>query len=152
MFNKGNAMTKLIDLSNHKQATDLLIDCATAAVWYGFPEASRLLLQWMKHRSDNAPQVLWIDALRSMRFEKYDEAKHILYTLLEHDSQDAHAQALLEHVLLECGERITVPSTFNSADEEAIEPSAKALLEHTRARRAGVAAYRRTPAYGFVIG
>jgi thioredoxin-like negative regulator of GroEL len=145
-------MTKLIDLSQRKQATDLLVDCATIAVWYGFPEASRLLLEWMKHRSDNAAQVLWIDALRSMRFEHYEEAKSTLRSLLERDSQDAHAQALLIHVLLESGERAIGASVVDRTNEEAMEPTAQALLKHTRARHAEASSYRHTPAYGSYIG
>jgi predicted Zn-dependent protease len=145
-------MTKLIDLSHHKQATDLLVDCATAAVWYGFPEASRLLIEWMKHRSDNAAQVLWIDALRSMRFEHFDEARLTLGTLLDRNPEDAHAKALLSHILFECDERIPEALIMGDVDKQATELTAKALLEHTRARRVGTSAHRRTPVYGSVTG
>jgi thioredoxin-like negative regulator of GroEL len=145
-------MTKLIDLSARKDATDLLVDCANMAVWYGFPEASRLLLEWMKHRSDEAAPILWIDALRSMRFEHFEDAKKSLRVLLERDPHDAHAKALLAHVLVEAGETAAGMEIADSSSIQAMDPSAQALLTHSRKRRGRGTSALQTPAYGAVIG
>lgn len=145
-------MTKLIDLSARKDATDLLVDCANIAVWYGFPEASRLLLEWMRHRSDDASPILWIDALRSMRFEHHEDAKKTLRVLLERDPHDAHALALLAHVLVEAGETAAGIEMADSHCSQLIDASAQALLTHSRKRRGKASSVLQTPAYGAVIG
>ena len=145
-------MTKLIDLSAHKDATDLLVDCANIAVWYGFPEASRLLLEWMKHRSNEAAPILWIDALRSMRFEHHDDAKKTLRMLLERDPNDTHAKALLAYVLFEGGDTAAAIEVTESSINQTSEPSAQALLTHSRKRRGKAGSAVQTPAYGAVIG
>jgi predicted Zn-dependent protease len=147
-------MTKLIDLSHHKQATDLLVGCATAAVWYGLPEASRQLVEWMKHRSDDASPVLWIDAFRNVRFENYDKAKVILRKLLQQNPKDAYAHALLENVLALCGERVAGSRPLDSVDEDALEPGVKEMLDNAQSMRSRTetSAHCRMPAYGSFIG
>lgn len=145
-------MTKLIDLSARKEATDLIVDCASIAVWYGFPEASKLLIEWMKHRSDQASPVMWIDALRSMRFDNFEDAKKTLRMLLDRDPLDSHAKALLAHVLLEAGETAAGIEVAERIASETIEPSAQALLAHTHTRRGKPGSTHQTPAYGAVIG
>lgn len=145
-------MTKLIDLSARKDATDLLVDCANIAIWYGFPEASHLLVEWMKHRSDNAAPILWIDALRNMRFEHFEDAKKTLRGVLERDPDDAHAQALLAHVLVEAGETAAGVEIADCHSSHAIDASAQALMTHSRKRRGKAGSSVQTPAYGSVIG
>lgn len=128
-------MTKLIDLSHRKAATDLLVDCAMLAVWHGYPAASRLLLDWMKHRSDDAAPILWIDALRHMRFEEHDDAEAVLRGILERDPDDAHAIGLLSHVLLASGQPAAAAAMVDQLRDVTLEPTAQALIDHVRTRR-----------------
>ena len=143
-------MTKLIDLTHRKEATDLLVDCANIAVWYGFPFASHVIIEWMKHRSDSAAPVMWIDALRSMRFEDFETAKTILRDLLVANPQDSHAKALLLHILMESGDSAAEAEVAKYGADEAFDPSAQALLNHSRLRQAKPRQVSQTPAYGAV--
>lgn len=143
-------MTKLIDLTHRKEATDLLVDCANIAVWYGFPFASHLIIDWMKHRSDNAAPVMWIDALRSMRFEDFETAKIVLRGLLAANPQDSHAKALLVHVLMEIGDSDADAAVAEYSADKTFDPSAQALLNHSQLRRAKPRQASQTPVYGAV--
>lgn len=145
-------MTKLIDLAHRKEATDLLVDCSNIAVWYGFPQASRQVIDWMKHRSDNASPVMWIDALRSMRFENFDEAKTILRGLLEQDPQDNYAKALFVSVLVASGELDAGATAAESTVDQLIGLSEQGSSRHARTRLTKSKAGNQTPAFGAVIG
>ena len=147
-------MTKLIDLSHRKEATDLLVDSALIAIWYGFPDASRMLLEWMKHRTDASSATMWTDALRSMRFEQYDEAEATLRSLLERDPSDAHAAALLVCVLDASGQPgASAAVAAQTKSDGLVSPSARALIERVRAQRTVAGNTRSgTLAQGVVMG
>lgn len=130
-------MTKLIDLTHRKASTDLLVDCALVAVWYGFPEASRLLLAWLRHRTDDSAATMWTEALRCMRFEAYDEAEVVLRRLLENDPQDAHAAALLVCVLDASGQYAASEQLGEQLARLQTGDAAQALVQRVRALRAG---------------
>ena len=146
-------MTKLIDLSHRKEATDLLVDSALIAIWYGFPEAARLLLRWMKHRTDESASTMWTDALRSMRFDQFDEAEATLRSLLDRDPTDSHAVALLVCVLDASGQPGASAAVATQLGDAAIAPTAQALIDSVRTQRAVTGnARQNTLAQGVVMG
>jgi predicted Zn-dependent protease len=145
-------MAKLIDLSHRKEATDLLVDSALLAVWYGYPESSRLLVEWMKLRSDKAAPVMYIDALRALRFDQFDESETILRELLGRFPDDLHAQGLLLHVLFANGDVASTDHLAATFDDESLDPTVRGLVQNIRARLQRAPAQRSTLAHGVVMG
>lgn len=146
-------MPKLMDLTHRKEATDLLVDCATLAVWYGFPVSANVLLQWMKHRTDSAGPVMWIDALRCLRFGHLDDAQQQLRAQLLLEPGDISAKALLAFVLQEDGQHEAARELTEDIGGAHGEASASALIELVRSRRHPLPGARtRKLEQGVVIG
>jgi thioredoxin-like negative regulator of GroEL len=131
-------MPKHIDLSAHKALTDLMVDTALLAVWYGLPQSSKAIIDWMRHRSDDALTVRWIDAYRCMRAERYAEAEEILVQLRQLAPQDSCTLALLAALLHETG-KPGVLRLLAEFDELAdpIDPGAAAIVDDLRQRMSG---------------
>lgn len=97
-------MPKLIDLTQTKDLTTLMVDLSMLAVWHGCDAEARTLIAWLRHRTDDDTCVIWVDAFRCMCAQDFPNAERLLRELLQKDPKHASAKALLANVLAVTGQ------------------------------------------------
>lgn len=96
-------MPKLINLTQAKDLTTLMVDLSMLAVWHSCEEEASTLIAWLRHRTDNDAGVIWVDAFRCMCVQDFESAETLLRDLLKREPDHASAKALLANVLAVTG-------------------------------------------------
>ncbi len=98
-------MPRLIDVPERKQCAELMTDTALLAVWYGHHDEAEAMLKWLRHRCDDSPEVLYLEAFRLMSAGKAPEAERLLRQGLKTHAGDLGLQLLLASLLAKAGRR-----------------------------------------------